>query len=514
MISNETALQLYPLLQAKKSKLVYPSQNLIDLVWEGKPTRSKNKIYVQPIEYTGKDASKKIIQVRDWIKNLPVSSHSNSPSKGPPPPSQQHVGTLESNLACIAYVLNLRGDDVPFNPVFIAYLYIGLDRAILFIEQDKVEQPVREYLQNLRVEIRDYNGIWSFLRTREWGEGKVIISPQTSYAISLMLTHYRYTVAPSIIEEIKSVKNEVEIQGLKRAYLRDGACYVQFLAWLEEKMAKGFQISEWEAAWRLTEFRSKAKNYMGLAYENISAAGPNAALPHYTPLKSDSLFIDKETPYLNDSGGQYRDGTCDTTRTMHFGRPTQEQSESYTRVLQGHIAIDSAIFPKGTTGAQLDVLARKNLWQDGLNYAHGTGHGVGSFLNVHEGLHGFSSSVPLTRGHVLTNEPGYYKAHEFGIRIESVLVVRDVRTKRVDPEQSWLGFERLTCVPIQTRMVLEHMLSKEEKEWVREHNRVCLNALEHHLKDDKRAIKWLRREAERGIGVAPAGPGGVFIDWE
>jgi Xaa-Pro aminopeptidase len=152
-----------------------------------------------------------------------------------------------------------------------------------------------------------------------------------------MLTHYRYTVAPSIIEEMKSVKNEVEIQGLKRAYLRDGACYVQFLAWLDEKMTKGFQISEWEAAWRLTEFRSKAKNYMGLAYENISAAGPNAALPHYTPLKSDNLFIDKETPYLNDSGGQYRDGTCDTTRTMHFGRPTQEQSEAYTRVLQGHV---------------------------------------------------------------------------------------------------------------------------------------------------------------------------------
>lgn len=152
-----------------------------------------------------------------------------------------------------------------------------------------------------------------------------------------MLTHYRYTVATPIIEEMKSVKNEVEIQGFKRAYIRDGACYVQFLAWLEEKMSKGFQISEWEAAWRLTEFRSKAKNYVGLAYENISASGPNAALPHYTPLKSDNLFIDKETPYLNDSGGQYRDGTCDTTRTMHFGRPTQEQSEAYTRVLQGHV---------------------------------------------------------------------------------------------------------------------------------------------------------------------------------
>ncbi len=152
-----------------------------------------------------------------------------------------------------------------------------------------------------------------------------------------MLTHYRYSLAPSIIEEMKSVKNEVEIQGLKRAYLRDGACYVQFLAWLDEKMAKGFEITEWEAAWRLTEFRRKAKNYMGLAYENISATGPNAAIPHYQPLKDGSYVIDKETPYLNDSGGQYRDGTCDTTRTIHFGRPTPEQSEAYTRVLQGHV---------------------------------------------------------------------------------------------------------------------------------------------------------------------------------
>jgi len=278
-------------------------------------------------------------------------------------------------------------------------------------------------------------------------------------------------------------------------------------------MAKGFEITEWEAAWRLTEFRRKAKNYMGLAYENISATGPNAALPHYSPLKSGSYIIDKETPYLNDSGGQYRDGTCDTTRTVHFGRPTMEQSEAFTRVLQGHIAIDTAIFPRGTTGAQLDVLARKSLWQDGMNYLHGTGHGVGSFLNVHEGLHGFSSNVPLTRGHVLTNEPGYYKQGDFGVRIESVLVVRDVHTKHTDPDQGWLGFERLTCVPIQTRMVLENMLSKEEKEWLREHNRQCLDALEGLLRDDKRALKYLRREAERPIGVAPAGPGGVIIDW-
>ncbi|KAI0066177.1 Creatinase/aminopeptidase [Artomyces pyxidatus] len=512
MISHEKASQLQTQLQSKNSKLAYPSQNLVDLIWKDRPARSKKPVFVQPIEYTGMDAGKKLAHVRAWIQNQAPSLPSFS--KSAPTPAQMHVGTLVSSLTSIAYVLNLRGDDVPYNPVFLSYLYIGLDRAVLFIENAKVEEPVREYLRKLNVELREYNDIWSFLRRREWGEGKVLIAPQTSYAISLMLTHFRYTVAPPIIDEMKGVKNEVEIQGLKRAYLRDGASFVQFLAWLEEKMSKGFQVSEWEAAWRLTEYRSKNRNYMGLAYENISATGPNAALPHYSPRKSESLIIDKETPYLNDSGAQYRDGTCDTTRTVHFGRPSPQQCEAYTRVLQGHISIDSAIFPKNTTGRQLDVLARKHLWQDGLNYLHGTGHGIGSFLSVHEGLHSFSNDVPLVRGHVITNEPGFYLDQQWGIRIESALVVRDVETKHAYNGDVWFGFERLTCVPIQTKMVQESMLSKEEKDWIRDHNRSCLAQLEPLLQHDKRALKWLRREAERPIGVAPAGPGGVVIDWD
>ncbi|KAN0103771.1 Creatinase aminopeptidase [Russula decolorans] len=512
MISNEIAKQFYPLLKAKNSKLVYPSQNLIDMIWVNKPVRSKNKIFFQPPEFTGKDASRKLDDIRDWIETYTPPTGA-SPFQNAPSLPQQHIGTFVTNLSSIAYILNLRGDDILYNPVFLSYLYIGLDRAILFVEQEKIEPPVYEYLQNLGVELRDYNGIWSFVRTREWGKGKVIIFPQTPYALSLTLTYYRYSLAPPIIEERKSVKNEVEIRGLKRAHLRDGACYVQFLAWMDEKMYKGFEITEWEAAWRLTEFRRKAKNYMGLAYETISASGPNAAFPHYHPLKSDRYIISKDTPYVNDSGGQYRDGTCDTTRTMHYGRPTRPQREAYTRVLQGHIAIDTTVFPEGTTGAQLDVLGRKNLWQDGLNYLHGTGHGVGSFLIVHEGLHSFSSNVPLVPGHVLSNEPGYYRKDKFGIRIESVLLVRSVPTKYTDPDESWYGFERLTRVPIQTRMVEENMLSKEEKEWLRKHNRQCLHSLEDLLQDDKRALDWLRREAERPIGVPPAGPGGVIVDW-
>ncbi|TFY78931.1 hypothetical protein EWM64_g5074, partial [Hericium alpestre] len=427
---------------------------------------------------------------------------------------QMNVGTLVSSLTSIAWVLNLRGDDVPFTPVFAAYLFIGLSSATLFISLDKVEPPIREYLGNLQIELREYNDIWTFLRRREWGEGKLIISPQTSYALSLMLTHFRYTVLPAHIDTLRGVKNEVEIQGQRRACVRDGACFVRFLAWLEEKMALGVEVSEWAAGWYLDEFRRKAKNYMSGAYESISAAGPNAALPHYTPMKEGCRLLDKETPYLNDSGGQYRDGTCDTTRTVHLGRPTPQMCEAYTRVLQGHIAIDSATFPQGTTGRQLDVLARKALWSDGLNYGHGTGHGVGSFLSVHEGTHSFSNEVSLVPGHVITNEPGFYMAGQWGIRIESMLVVRGANTKHQYNGDVWLGFERLTCVPIQTKMVQEFLLSKEERQWIIDHNRDCLTRLEPYLKDDKRALRWLKREAERPIGVQPALPGGMIVNWD
>ncbi|KAJ8463240.1 hypothetical protein ONZ51_g10388 [Trametes cubensis] len=512
LISYAKATALNNALKPKNAKLYYPPQNLVDLIWRDKPQRSREPIYVQPPEFTGLGAGEKLGKLRDWIKRQRPAVPSYSKSE--PKPSQIQTATLLSNLSCIAWLLNLRGDDIPFNPVFHSYLFVGLESATLFIEPAKITPEVQAYLETINVVIRDYNDIWTFLRRKEWGEGNVIISPETSYAICLMLTSFRYTVLPNYVEELKAVKNEVEIRGLRNAYLRDGAAYVRWLAWLDEKMQQGYDITEYEAAWRLTEYRRKNKYYMGLAYENISATGENAALPHYTPHKETAKMIDRLTPYLNDSGGQYRDGTCDTTRTVHFGRPTSEQCEAFTRVLQGHIAIDTAIFPEGTTGAKLDVLARKALWQDGLNYMHGTGHGVGSFLNVHEGPQSFSSEVPLVAGHVLTNEPGFYNDGKWGMRIESALVVRRVQTKGGFNGDVWLGFERLTCVPIQTKMVKDVMLSKEERQWLKDHNRRCLELLEPLIHNDKRAMRYLRREAERGIGIAGAVPGGITIDWD
>ncbi|KAJ7592530.1 aminopeptidase-P [Mycena floridula] len=520
MLSYEKATRLNAKLD-RQSKMVYPIQNLIDFVWRDKPPKSVDPVFLQPIEFTGEQASSKLNRVRGWIKDQPPDMPSYS--KGvEPKPSQMHVGTLIGSLPTIAYILNLRGSDIPYNPLFHAYLFIGLEQTILFLEGSKVNDTVAAYLEKLGIERRPYSDLWTFLRKREWGEGKLLISPQTSYTASLVLSHYKCTVVPSFAEQMVSLKNETEIDGFKRAYLRDGASFVRFLAWLDHKFQSGYEITEYEAAQRLTEFRRHNKYFMGLAYENISASGPNAALPHYSPRRGTARVIDMTLPYLNDSGGQYLDGTCDTTRTVHFGRPDAEMCEAYTKVLQGHIAIDSAIFPQGTSGRQLDVLARRALWKDGMNYLHGTGHGFGSFLTVHEGEHGFSSDEPLVPGHVVTNEPGFYKPNHWGIRIESALVVRRVRTKAEFNGSIWLGFERLTCVPIQTRMVKESMLTKEEKTWLKDHNQRCLDKLTPLLKDDKRALTWLKREANRGIGLAaPIGSGltgalspGLSVDWD
>ncbi|TDL21422.1 Creatinase/aminopeptidase [Rickenella mellea] len=520
MISYAKAAQLTKDLQARSAKLVFPPQNYVDLIWKTKPARSKEPIFIQRTSFAGQSASSKLAALREWIAEQPPSKPSYS--KGPPTDAQKHVAALVTSLPNIAWILNLRGRDIPYNPVFQAYLLVNVNEgeagggAILFTDMGKVGDDVGSYLEKLGVEVREYNDVWNVLRRPPWGPGKVLISEETSYAISLILTHFRYTVAPSYIDSLKAVKNNVETEGLRAAHLRDGLAYTRWLAWLEDKLARGYEITEYEAAMRLTEFRRGGEYFEGLAYENISASGPNAALPHYSPTRGSAKFISRETPYLNDSGGQYLDGTIDTTRTMHFGRPTQEQCEAYTRVLQGHIAIDSCFFPQGTTGKQLDVLARKALWKEGLNYLHGTGHGFGSFLNVHEGPHGFSSDVELVPGHVITNEPGFYNEGKWGMRIESALLVRQVRTKHEFNGPIWLGFERLTVVPIQTKMVKESLLSREEIAWIKEHNRKCRERLEPLMRDvdDKRALKWLRRESERGIGVVGPGPGNISIDWD
>lgn len=299
MISWAKASALNTAITKAGAKLVFPAQNLVDLVWKTRPQRSKDPIFKQPRKYAGEDASSKLSAIRAWITEQPPAKSAYA-KLGPATESQKHVATLVGGLSSIAWALNLRGHDIPFNPVFQAYLFISLDTAVLFVETSKVGDDIRSYLRQLNVEVREYNDLWSFLRRPSWGQGRVLISDDTSYAISLLLTHFRYTItpSPSNIDSMKAIKNSTEIDGMRNAHLRDGAAYVRWLAWLEDKLAQGYEITEYEATARLTEYRRKNELFEGLAYECTSATGANAALPHYVPKKSTAKFIDKSTPYL------------------------------------------------------------------------------------------------------------------------------------------------------------------------------------------------------------------------
>ncbi|KAK7051058.1 hypothetical protein VNI00_005170 [Paramarasmius palmivorus] len=480
-ISYASATTLAASVNKVQSKVAYSQQNLVDIIWDDKPKRSQAKVFLHGLEFTGEHAKDKIKRLREWIASQ-ESDEGDSPK-----------AMIVTGLPDIAWTLNLRGSDIPFNPVFFSYFYLSTESAILFIDSTKLTEDVSTYLADLDIETKDYDDVWEFLKPlRE----KVIITTNTSYAISIAINYRdppppsptptpipspssQYAlILPNQIEKLKSIKNTTELAGFRNAYLRDGACFAQYAA-----------------AQRLDALRGEAEFSMGLAYENISATGPNAALPHYAPSEeTGGRIIDVGTPYLNDSGGQYLDGTCDTTRTYHFGTPSEEQKVAYTKVLQGHIALDRAVFPRGTTGLHLDVLARRRMWEGGLNYGHGTGHGIGQFLGVHEGPHGFGIHVPFEEGQVVTNEPGYYKEGEFGVRIESTLIVGRVEMNG-EKNGEWLGFERITCVPVDVRMIKGCLMDREEKVWVKEHNEECLKKLKPLLKGDKVAMKWLKKQA-------------------
>ncbi|KIJ54668.1 hypothetical protein M422DRAFT_24575 [Sphaerobolus stellatus SS14] len=492
LIPYSFALKLRSELALRDSVLVYPWQNLIDLLWKERPPRPPHPIHIHPLTFAGEDAQSKLDSIRMWIR-----------SKSPPESSKRTqadmpIAAFFANLYDIAWVLNLRGSDLPYSPVFLSYLFISMHSAVLFIENAKIPNDVRHYLDKLGVITKGYSDVWPFLRGKDWGVGKVLISPDVPFTVARSLQPQRYIVTSSYVTERRAIKNETELMGMREAYLRDSVAFVRFLAWLDIAV-KQEEVDEFQASEQIDAFRVDTDLhglYDGPAYETISATGSNAALPHYTPTVDTGRVLNLETPYLIDSGGQYKDGTCDTTRTVHFAKPTYEHSEAYTRVLQGHISLASAIFPEGTLASRLDVLARKALWKHGMNYGHSTGSGVGSFLSARESAVAFHKDVPLQPGHTISNEPGYYKEKEFGVRIESTYAVVAVSTEHDSHDRRWLGFERLTHVPIQLKMVRQSFLSKEERDWILAHNVECLRILEPFLQEDKATLKWLRKECQ------------------
>ncbi|KAG0333430.1 hypothetical protein BG000_009159, partial [Podila horticola] len=297
-----------------------------------------------------------------------------------------------------------------------------------------------------------------------------------------------------------AIKNDTELEGMRQCHLRDSAALINYFAWLEEQLANGVELDEADGAERLEQFRAEQAGFVGLSFDTISSTGPNGAIIHYKPEKPNAARINPDLVYLCDSGGQYIDGTTDVTRTLHFKTPSAHEKRCFTRVLQGHISIDSAVFPDGTSGYLLDVLARRALWSDGLDFRHGTGHGVGAFLNVHEGPHGCGTriaynDIPLVPGMTLTNEPGYYEDGKFGIRIENVMLVRKADTLHNFGGRGYYGFEHVTLVPMQIKLIERSLLTHLEIEWINAYHAECLEKVSPFLAKDSPGLKWLQREA-------------------
>jgi Xaa-Pro aminopeptidase len=441
-------------LASRGAELVAVARNPIDEVWTDRPEASKAHLVVQPDEYAGKGAPEKRTEIADWL----TTHHADA--------------AVLSALDSIAWAFNIRGADVTHTPVALAYALVNSDgTADLFVAGEKIGPEVRQHLGNgVRLHERAaFEGVLGELKGKT-----VVVDPERAVAaIFDALDKAGAKILPLRDPTIlpKALKNDVEVAGQKAAQTRDGAVISRFLRWIDEEAPKG-DVDELIASDHLEALRRENPELRDLSFDSISGAGPNGAIVHYKSSEKTNRKLETGTLYLIDSGGQYVDGTTDITRTVPIGQPTEEMRDRFTRVLKGHIAIATAVFPKGTRGSQLDSFARRPLWEAGLDYAHGTGHGVGSFLAVHEGPQRISpvgssqsgGDEPLAAGMILSNEPGYYKTGEYGIRIENLVLV--VPREIDGAEKEMLGFETLTFAPIDRRLVDANMLDADELGWL------------------------------------------------
>ncbi|HVH49000.1 MAG TPA: aminopeptidase P family protein [Sphingomicrobium sp.] len=464
-------------LKSRNAELVAVDRNPIDKVWADRPEASKAQLVVQPDQYAGRNSAEKRQDIADWLGK------------------QTADAAVLSALDSIAWTFNVRGQDVSRTPVALAYAIVHSDgTADLFVAGEKVGPEVRQHLGNtVRLHERDrFEGALT-----EYKGKRVAVDPERAVAaIFEGLEKAGATVIPVRDPTVlpRAIKNPAEIAGQKAAQQRDGAAISKFLRWIETEAPKG-EVDELTASDRLEQLRRQNPELRDLSFDTISGAGPNGAIVHYRSSEKTNRKLEQGTLYLVDSGGQYVDGTTDITRTVPVGEPTDEMRDRFTRVLKGHIAIATAIFPKGTRGGQLDSFARRPLWNAGLDYAHGTGHGVGSFLSVHEGPQRIAAAwstqpggdEPLQAGMILSNEPGYYKTGEYGIRIENLVLVVDKQVEGAEKEM--LGFETLTHAPIERRLVVREMLSADERAWLNEYHADVLKKIAPSLSGDD--LAWL-----------------------
>jgi Xaa-Pro aminopeptidase len=488
----------------KQIQIVQLDSNLVDTLWKQDgthPALPHAPVFAHDVQYAGVDVQTKIANVR-----LEMANHE----------ADMLVVTA---LDEVAWLFNLRGADIMYNPVFLSYATVTADAVILYVDHTRLETAACAELKAADVKLRPYTEIVQDLKTFVAAntDGKVWIDDaQCNVAVYSALSGAGDSQSASTIftkqsplRLPKAIKNDTELSGMRDCHVRDAAAVTRYLHWLEQ-VAAGTntddmtldKLNEVNAADKLEQLRSEQKLYVGLSFETISASGANGGIIHYAPTPEKAAAIDMKHMYLCDSGGQYRDGTTDITRTIHLGTPTDFERECFTRVLRGHIGLAMARFPHGTAGPTLDVLARAPLWEVGLNYRHGTGHGVGAFLNVHEGPHGISatshkSSLTTTKlvpGMVVSNEPGFYDVSKnFGIRIESVMAVVPAVKKHSFDSTKYYEFETIALAPIQQKLIDATLLTDAELKWLNDFHRTCFEKVSPLLKEQAPdTLQWLK----------------------
>lgn len=447
----------------------------LDIIWKDRPEIPLNTVVQHPLEYSGETAESKLQRIRTAVKRSGAEA------------------LLVTALDDIAWTLNLRGSDVHCNPVAVAYLLIDVEKTILYINKVKLAPSAADALKAAGVVVEDYGNVVEGLR--HFDGYNILLDPnQVNYALFSAVSAKKVVEAASPVPYLKCVKNEAEIRGFHSAMLRDGVAMVKFLHWLKPAVETGGQ-TELTVEKKLTSLRAEQPLFKGVSFDTIAAYQEHGAIVHYEATPETDVELKPRGFLLLDSGAQYLDGTTDITRTIPLGPVTEEQKKVYTLVLKGHIQLELCKFPNHASGTQLDILARQAMWKEGLNYMHGTGHGVGSYLNVHEGPHQIRMEwkpAPLQAGMTVTDEPGLYLAGKFGVRIENTLIVKDF----IETEfGKFLQFESLTLCPIDLDCADLDMLTAEEKQWLNDYHKMVFEKLSPLLNDEEK--EWLKTNTAR-----------------
>ncbi|XP_055523640.1 xaa-Pro aminopeptidase ApepP-like [Wyeomyia smithii] len=487
LITSTEFERLSRVLSSGGFRLVTLERNLVDSVWNNRPAQTSEALIPLDIKFSGKRASEKIADLREELEKNKASA------------------IVINSLDETAWLLNLRGSDIQNTPVFFSYAIVSGTQISLFTNPDRITEAIVDHFRSegITVTVRDYDDILAGIKEQVGERGKIIIATACNQAFYAQIPADQRIQLYSIVATKRAVKNAVEAEGMRKAHIRDGAAVIRYLHWLEENVDSE-NVTELSGAMKLREFRSLQENYVGLSFTAISAFGTNAAIVHYSPTEETDTLITRDNIYLIDSGGQYWDGTTDVTRSVHMGEPTAFQKEAFTRVLKGFLSLGSTVFPPKTSGTFFDAMARRALWDVGLDYGHGTGHGIGMFLGVHEYPPSVVSStsspgnIGLLENMFTSNEPGYYEADQFGIRLEDIVQVVPTEVAYDFAGRGALTFYSNTVVPLQTKLMDMTLMSDHEIELVNKYHERVMKEVGPLLLEQEanEAYIWLAKQTQ------------------